>query len=172
MRPVSRRTGAAPTNDRMTTDTGTGGPDQPAERGGAAEPRCAHCGALLAAGIGWCAQCYTPIVAAGAERPAGSASPEDPESAVATVPPEASDVPERGALVGAVLDEEAAAKADQMLALLAIQATSGPGSGRGALASLSSVLSNTGARMTAMVAGTLVLSLVGFGLFTLVGQLL
>ena len=185
----------------MTTDSGTGGSDQPAERSSATEPRCAHCGALLAAGIGWCAQCYTPIVPPQAEQPveapssrasgasevtvATSGTGTEAEPGTGPVHPDTlitaawsgdgaadTETPERGPLVRGAPDAGTVAKADQMLAILAIQATPGTGSSRAPLTSAASLLSNTGAKIGVIVAGTVVLTLVGFGLLVLLGQML
>jgi hypothetical protein len=165
----------------MTTDNGIAGPVLPAEPSGAAEPRCAHCAALLAPGIVWCAQCYAPIVA---PEPLAALSTEVPETDVAAdvaadgAADGARDVahdtdpPERGPLVADALDPKIAVRADEMLALLANPATSGSRSGGGFFRSVTDLMSNTGARIAVIGAGTVLLTMVGFGLLSLLGQML
>ena len=178
----------------MTTDTGLAGPNQPAERSNAAQPRCVHCGALLAAGISWCAQCYTSIVPPPVGKPAAAtepgaatrphaisepevrAQPDDLGPRVAAAwsgdPAADVDVPERRQLVEGDVDPRVTAEADRMLALLGSTASSASGHGRSPLASLTSAMSNTGVRVGVIVAGTVVLSMVGFALMSLLGHML
>lgn len=165
--------------DEMMTDATPHAPDQPAQ------PRCAHCGALLAPGISWCAQCYAPIAPTQAERPvAGSRPPPDepekPDDLSTPVTPawspdgsdDDAEVPDRGPLVGGSLDPETAARADHMLAQLGSGGSAGQGSAGRSLASVTSALSNTGVRIAVVVAGTVLLSVLGFALLAILGRLL
>lgn len=172
----------------MTTDIGMTGPDQPAPHSSEAPPRCAQCRALLADGIVWCAQCYAPIVPPQAEPPPTATA--DPATAVTETSEHIetgapggqtaarsgdgvadTDVPERGP-IGGTDDPVTIATADQMLALLGTAESSGSGSGRWRLASVTPLMSNTGVRVGVIVGGTLLLTMVGFGLLSLLGQLL
>lgn len=69
-------------------------------------------------------------------------------------------------------DPQLAARADEMLALLANPALSGSRPGGGSFSSVTSVMSNTGARIAVIGAGTVLLTMVGFGLLSLLGQML
>ncbi len=104
----------------MMTDTGAGASEQPTDRRADDEQRCAHCAARLAPGIGWCAQCYAPIVSGGDAAPAEADAPDVPDALDVADAPRTEDAASED---GAPDTEAAAAEADRMIAGLA--ATSG-----------------------------------------------
>lgn len=149
----------------MMTDTGAGASEQPTDRRADDEQRCAHCAARLAPGIGWCAQCYAPIVSGGDAAPAEADAPDVPDALDVADAPRTEDAASED---GAPDTEAAAAEADRMIAGLA--ATSGSaGSTPG---SLVAAMSSTGVRVAVGAVGLVLLSGLVLGLLTLLGMVL
>lgn len=136
--------------------------------------RCPRCGAHVRAGAEWCTLCYTDLRPAPEPLPLPEPEPaqapaSEPVAAAAPVAPRGRHARQATAYdesdAPADADQEPAPGTDAMLAMLAAE------SGR-PLDGLIDRFDSTGARVTAMVGGVVVVSGVLFALMYLAGSLL